>query len=233
MDKAASKLLMSRRHLVTASIGAVCLCSFSRATAPAADLPGVAATVRATRFRIMWKGSEVGYHRIAITPDGNAMTIVTSIRMKIKLAFVTAFRYEHDCTETWFAGRLQNLESKTDNNGDKLKAKGKATEDGFEIVGPSGPFTTAADTLTTNSLWSPAFVAQSELIDAQNGGTIGLVSKPLGKNDVTIAAARLPTVSYDLVTPYLSGQVWYDANDRWVKGVFEREGERVSYDLEA
>ncbi|WP_368412989.1 DUF6134 family protein [Dongia sp.] len=228
--------LMTRRRFVTASAGILCLTSIggrglvNRALAD--SLPGADTLAAGLRFRIRWKGDEIGYHRISLKAAGDQLTITTSIRMKVKMAFVTAFRYEHDCTEAWAGGRLTSLDSRTDNNGDKLKVTGKATTDGFDMDGPSGPFTAPVDALTTNSLWSPAFVTQTDLIDAQNGGMIGLVSKDLGKSDAKVAAARQPTEGFDLVTPYLSGRVWYDADARWVKGEFEREGERISYDLE-
>ena len=222
---------ISRRHFVTASAGLIFLAGSS--SRPLADsLPGADSVAAGLRFRILWKGDAIGYHRVSLKPAGDTITITTGIRMKVKMAFVTAFRYEHDCTETWSGGRLVSLDSRTDNNGDKLKVTGAATADGFDMVGPAGPFTAPAGALTTNSLWSPAFVTQTDLIDAQNGGTIGLVSKDLGKVDAMVAAARLPTEGFDLVTPYLSGRVWYDADARWVKGEFEREGERISYDLE-
>ena len=174
--------LMTRRRFVTASAGILCLTSIggrglvNRALAD--SLPGADTLAAGLRFRIRWKGDEIGYHRISLKAAGDQLTITTSIRMKVKMAFVTAFRYEHDCTEAW------------------------------------------------------AFVTQTDLIDAQNGGMIGLVSKDLGKSDAKVAAARQPTEGFDLVTPYLSGRVWYDADARWVKGEFEREGERISYDLE-
>jgi len=161
------------------------------------------------------------------------MTVTTSIRINVKVAFVTAFRFEHDCREVWTAGRLESLDATTNNNGDKLKVAGSATPNGFEMKGPSGPFTAPTDALTTSCLWSPAFVAQSQIIDVQSGGMIGLTTKNLGADKVKVSNVTVPTERYDMVTPYLTGEIWYGADNRWVRSAFEWEGERINYDLEA
>jgi hypothetical protein len=110
---------------------------------------------------------------------------------------------------------------------------GRATANGIEMNGPSGPFTAPADALTTNSLWSRAFLNQNQIIDTQNGGMIGMTSKSMGAEKKKILNVTLPTERYDLVTPYLMGEIWYSADNRWVKSAFEWQGERIGYDLEA
>lgn len=193
---------------------------------------GIPAVATKIEFRIVRKKAAVGFHRVTISPNGDSMTVKTSVRIAVKVAFVTAFTFDHDCKEVWASDRLQSLDSATNNNGDRLKVSGKATSSGFEMDGPSGPFTAPDDALTTNCLWSPAFLAQREAIDTQNGGMIGLVSKKIGADSVKLPNATLPTERYDLVTPYVTGELWYGADERWVKATFELQGERIGYDLE-
>lgn len=223
---------MSRRSLFAAAAGGSLWLGGIRPSRASSRLEIPAAPTK-TEFRIVRKKSVVGYHRVTITPNGDGMTVKTTVRIAVKVAFVTAFTFDHDCSEVWAGDRLRNLEAATNNNGDRLKVSGKAISSGFEVKGPSGPFTAPVDALTTTCMWSPAFLAQSEAIDTQNGGMIGLVSKKLGADKVKLLDATLPTERYDLVTPYVTGELWYSADERWVKATFELQGERIGYDLEA
>jgi len=66
---------------------------------------------RTFKFRVIWDGDDIGHHVTTITPstDGQGMTVGTKIGMKVKVGFITAFRYEHDSTEVWQGGSLQSL----------------------------------------------------------------------------------------------------------------------------
>ena len=223
---------LSRRSLLSVAVGGAVFVyglRSSRAETPLSP----PATPTKLGFRIVRQKSPVGYHRIAIAPNGDSFVVTTSIRITVKVAFVTAFKFEHDCSEVWTSGRLQSLDASTNNDGDKLRVSGKATNNGVEMKGPSGPFTAPGDALTTSCLWSPAILAQSQIIDTQNGGMIGLVAKGLGADKVKISNATLTAERYDLITPYLNGNLWYDSSNRWVKSAFEWQGEQIDYDLEA
>ena len=37
---------------------------------------------------------------------------------------------------------------------------------------------------------------------------------------------------YTFITPYLAGSIWYDEENLWVRGEFERDGSRIQYQLE-
>ena len=71
---------------------------------------------------------------------------------------------------------------------------------------------------------------QSELIDAQNGGVIGLVAEELGEEDVEVAGRQIRAVRYRGITPNAAGQLWYAA-DQLVKVRLQVRGETVDYKL--
>ena len=45
--------------------------------------------------------------------------------------------------------------------------------------------------------------------------------------------ARVRATRYTFITPYLAGSIWYDAEDLWVHGEFERDGAKIQYRLES
>ena len=186
-------------------------------------------------FRVMWKGEQIGYHNTVITPstDGAGMTVQTKIGMKVKMGVITAFRYEHQSTETWQGGLLQSLVSMTNNDGDKLSVKGEATSNGFRVTGPKGPFVAPADSLTTNCMWLPELVEEKKLIDSQNGVLVGLVSKPLGEETVKVKGKNEPAERHSILTPFVGGSLWYDLAGNWVRSRLEIKGETLEYSLAA
>lgn len=196
------------------------------------DIP---AGPRAVKFRVLWEGDPIGYHNTTITPsaDGTGMTVKTKIDMKVKIGFFTAFRYEHDSTEVWQDGVLQSLVSKTNDDGDDLAVKGEATASGFKAVGTNGSFVAPADILTTNCMWLPALVDEKKLIDSQNGVLVGLVSKPLGEERVTVRGKDREAVRHSILTPFVGGSLWYDLAGNWVRSRLEIKGETLEYSLAA
>ena len=36
---------------------------------------------------------------------------------------------------------------------------------------------------------------------------------------------------HSLITPYLAGTIWYDEQNLWVRGAFERDGSHIQYEL--
>jgi hypothetical protein len=149
------------------------------------------------------------------------------------MAFVTHFEFTHDCEEVWQSGRLVSLRSKTNDNGDKFQVTAKATPEGIRIEGPGGPAIAPADAYTSNSVWNTAVLEQKTVIDAQHGGIIGLSVRPQGEQEVAVAGQQVPAEKYQVVTPFVAGNVWYDEAGRWVKALFEKDGEQMEYRLVA
>ena len=73
---------------------------------------------------------------------------------------------------------------------------------------------------------------KKELVDAQNGGTVGLVAHREGEEQIEVAGRRVNAVRYRGVTPNIAGQFWY-ADAHLVKAQFELRGETVDYRLVA
>jgi hypothetical protein len=195
----------------------------------------VPADRKALRFRVLWKGDEIGHHNVTITPtaDGNGMSVVTDIRMKVKVGPFTAFRFEHDSTEVWRNGLLQSLTSKTHDDGDDLALNGKATAAGFKAVGPKGAFTAPADVLTTNCMWLPELVDEKKIIDVQKGQLVSLESKPLGEEHVVVKGKDRTAERHSIRTPFVGGSLWYDLAGNWVRSRLEIKGETLEYSLAA
>lgn len=185
------------------------------------------------RFSVLYKGNRIGSHTVVYSPGTDETLITTGISMRVKVAFFTAFAFEHRSEETWRAGRLVSLSSETLEHGERLSVQGAPTAAGFRVVGPSGPFIAPAATLTSNSLWTPLVLEQETLVDAQHGNIIGVSSRRFGEEQIVLEGRQLPVTRYTFITPYLAGSIWYDQDMLWVRGEFECDGARIQYQLDA
>jgi len=220
-----------RRTLLLGGIAGAIGCAFPALsnTATAIVLPTPSAN---RRFSVLYKGFRIGSHTISYSSATGETRVSTEIRLEVKVAFVTAYAFSHRSEETWRAGRLVALTGDTVEHGEPLHVEGSATPQGFRIVGMSGPFIASAATLTSNSIWTPAMLEQSTVVDAQRGGVIGVSAHKVADEPITIAGSQVQATRYTFITPYYAGSVWYDKTNLWVRGEFERDGSKVEYQLE-
>ena len=202
-------------------------------------LAGVsAATVMPTssvnrRFSVLYAGDRIGAHTITYSVANGETRIRTGIDLAIKALFFTVFAYSHRSEETWRDGRLTSLKSRTEDGGETFDVSGEATPLGFRIVGKAGPFIAPAGTLTSNSLWTPAALEQTTVVDAQHGGVIGVSAHRIGDEQIAIGGRTVHATRYTFITPYLAGSIWYDQENLWVRGDFERDGSKILYQLDS
>jgi hypothetical protein len=234
IDPAITKLRpqgIARRTVLRAALAGAAGCSFPQ-LARAATAIVVPAAKDNRRFSVLYKGNRIGSHIVVYSPATGETRVSTEIRLLIKAAFFTVFAFNHRSQETWRGGRLVSLDSETLEHGETLLVQGTATPDGFRVLSKSGPFIASAATLTSNSLWTPAVLEQETLVDAQHGGVIGVSARRFADEHIVADGRELPVTRYTFITPYLAGSIWYDADNLWVRGEFERDGAKIQYQLD-
>lgn len=225
------KSVPRRVFLVTACAGAVS-CAFPR-VAHAAAASVLPAAARDRRFAVLYKGSRIGTHTVLYSSATGETRVNTEIHLLVKVAFFTVFAFRHRSSETWRAGQLMSLTSETVEHGETLHVEGAATPQGFRVVSKGGPFITSAATLTSNSLWTPTVLEQATLVDAQHGGIIGVSARKFADEQIVIVGREVRATRYTFITPYLAGSIWYDKENLWVRGEFERDGSKIQYQLDS
>jgi hypothetical protein len=182
------------------------------------------------RFTVVRGRSTIGVHTVEFRDRPGGLAVHTVIDLAVKVVFITAFRYQHECEDVWASGRLVALRSRTNEDGKRYAVQATAEPGGIRVVGPGGSLVVGSRLLTSNSLWDPLLVDQHRLIDAQHGGEIGLVVHRRGTESLVLAGSeRIITDRFQILTPHFGGLLWYDATGRWVKGSLEVRGERIEY----
>jgi hypothetical protein len=184
------------------------------------------------RFSVLYEGNRIGTHTVSYSLKTGETRVETEIHLLVKIAFFTVFSFSHRSEETWRAGRLISLSSETMEHGETLHIEGAATPQGFRVVSKGGPFIASGATLTSNSLWTPAVLEQATVVDAQHGGIIGVSARKLADEQIVIGGRLIRATRYTFITPSLAGSIWYDVENQWVRGEFERDGAKIQYELD-
>ena len=177
-------------------------------------------------------GNRIGAHTILYSALTGETRVTTEIHLLVKVFLFTVFAFSHRSEEIWRAGQLMFLNSETVEHGETLQVEGAATPQGFRVVSEGGPFLASAATLTSNSLWTPAVLEQETVVDAQHGGIIGVSARRVADQYIMVAGRQVRATRYKLITPYLAGSIWYDEENLWVRGEFERDGAKIQYELD-
>jgi Family of unknown function (DUF6134) len=82
---------------------------------PAADAAQV--LPQKLEFDVVRAGAVVGQHRITFHQDGGKLLVHSELAIKVKVLFVTAYRYEQTREEVWREGKLIAFTSTTDDDG--------------------------------------------------------------------------------------------------------------------
>ena len=221
-----------RRALLVGGFAGAVSCAFPR-VAHAATAIALPTANGNRRFSVLYKGDRIGAHTVSYSSATGETRVNTDIHLLVKVAFFTVFAFSHRSEETWRAGRLMSLNSETVEHGETLHVEGAAMPQGFRVVSKGRSFIASAETLTSNSLWTPAMLEQASVVDAQRGGIIGVSARKFADEQIVIAGGQVGVTRYTFNTPYFGGSIWYDKANLWVRGEFARDGSKVQYQLDA
>lgn len=124
-------------------------------------------------FKVFCNGSPVGYHEVHVRHEDDQTTDVDiDAQIDVTMAGIEVYRYRHRSHEVWRDGKLEALNSVTDDDGDAKKVSVHPGDDGMLVVeNDEGRHEVPADTLPT-SLWNPDVLGKRELLDTESGRTL-------------------------------------------------------------
>ncbi|MBB5519210.1 DUF6134 family protein [Amphiplicatus metriothermophilus] len=176
-------------------------------------------------FEILRKGEPIGYHAVDVERTEGGYVANTRIEMKVRFGPIPVFRYSHAAREIWKGGALHALESRTNNNGERLEVRAWREGGALMVEGPAyrGP---VPETAAPSTYWRRSVVEADILLSTQTGELIDIAVEALepapAPHDAPAQRFRLVgTVSLDL---------WYDG-PRWVGSQFVVDGEELTYRL--
>jgi hypothetical protein len=197
-------------------------------------LTAVAATEPATtdlRFSVLRNGDPIGTMAMQIRRDGSSTVAQTKMHIRVKLGFVTLYRFDQTQTEHWAAGHFVSLSAETDDNGTSHRVSAKAGHDAVH-VDADGKTKDLAPSMIPDSLWSPALLSQTTALSVEDGSVLKLRTIDRGEDQLDLAGHPTKAHHYSIEGTQPQ-EVWFDADHRIVKMEMRGwDGSKIEYRLD-
>jgi hypothetical protein len=159
-------------------------------------------------FDIMREGSKIGTDTFDISRQGDATSVKVNTHIIVKVAFITAYRYDHSEAGTWKGTQLVSFKSKTDDNG-KDHTVAATQSEGKIALDVDGTSTTAPKSTQPASLWGAEVSKQKQIFDPANGKRMAVGVQDLG--DETVEVNGVPRqLNHVKLTGAFPRDLWFD-----------------------
>lgn len=219
MRASSSRLYSALGIFLASAIAITATAGWAQSNAPATDK---------LAFEVLRKGKPIGTHTIAFTPNGNNLQVDIDIRLDVKFLMFNAYSYRHKNQEIWRDGRLVQIETKTDDDGENFFVNGRANGEGFDVNSSAGEATAPA-TIIPTSYWDPAIVEQNKLLNTQNGELLE-VSVASGDETEIVVGDETVDARHYVMSGDLDLELWYDSDGILSRIRFEAsDGSTIDY----
>ncbi|MFV1743662.1 MULTISPECIES: DUF6134 family protein [unclassified Phaeobacter] len=164
-------------------------------------------------FDVVRKGKDIGDHTYSFSGAGNSftVTVATDIAVKIPLIRTTAYSFQHASVEQWKGGKLQNISSKTNDDGEPHQLK------------------SANNGTLPASLWNDDIVRSQQLMNTIDGKIMKVRVADLG-NETVMTKRGAVAVHHYRMSGDLARDLWYDADGNLAQVAFKADdGSTVMY----
>lgn len=181
-------------------------------------------------FDVYRKGSRIGRHKVSFEQDGDQLIVDTDFKLKVKLLFVTAYKFTFKATGVWEDGQLVSVQGDVNDNGDKRKIDAFVKDDGkFFTTGKKGEFVADSWVYPTNH-WNIGAVDSRVVLNTLNGDLAEVEVIRHGIETVDTKAGPVQAEKFEYTGQLRDTNVWYDSAGRWVKMVFTtKTGETIEH----
>ena len=214
---------LNRRQLLSGAAGVICTIGGSRIARAA---PAV------TSFRIWRKGEDIGRHELSFEQTGAGLRVVSHVDIKVKVAFLTAFRFEQEADDLWHDNTLSYSIVKTNDDGEHSRTEIEAQSELVLIEGPKGVIEAPKGIMTDVCFWNPEIVRQRELLDTGKGEFHPVTARYAGEELLDLPGGQRTAKHYEMESAGgRSGAIWFDDEGQWVKASLTTRGEVLEYEL--
>lgn len=165
---------------------------------------------QALEFEVIRNGDPIGSHSITFETKGAVTTVDIKTDIVVKVLMVPVYRFEHRGHEVWQDGRLVLLDSTTNDDGTPLTLHVAASRDGLDVRSNATQGTSPLQSIP-GSLWNPAAMAQTQLLNSLNGKLMAVNVSDLGETSISVRGQPTPTRHFT-VEGELQREIWYAAD---------------------
>jgi len=185
-------------------------------------------------FTVLRDGANIGTHNIVLSEhDGETLVDVTT-DIRIKVLFVTAYKFIHTSKEVWMKGRLIALNSNTDDDGTSKSLNILSQADRLTIdsaIKGQDRRQHAAASMLPASLWNQNVINQDALLNTLDGTVMNIHVDDLGQDKVKAKGTDV-TAHHYAISGELTREVWFNGAGELVRMRFpDKTGTEIIYAL--
>jgi len=180
-------------------------------------------------FDIIRKNKIIGSVETNFSEQDNDLIIDTTINIKVKVLFISAYKFFQQYKEIWRNGEFIEFEGYTDFEDEReYFIEGKDIDDKFIATGMDGEIIVDKNIIPLN-YWNKEILVQDKIFDTQKGIIRQIDIKKLGKEEIKINNTKLLTDKYLLnasknpkdIGPFPEYTIWYAENGELIKFQFK------------
>ena len=165
------------------------------------------------RYDVLRKGKKIGSHTIQFAPKPHGLQVTAHTKMKVKLLFVTVFKYEYVSEELWCGDTLLSAQTRVNDNGDKLQTSLLRTEQGYSVNSSRGSEDIEVDFQSTNH-WNINVTKANQVFNTITGELNNVSYLPAEDTTIETELGSKPVTRYE-VTGDLTINSFYDGAGNW------------------
>ncbi len=170
---------------------------------------------RTLLFDVYLDDEQIGSHQVYIADYGEEKLVEVKADMQVDLVFITLYKYQHEASERWQKGCIAQLETKTNDDGDKLQVSGEKIQEGLKVVSTRDS-KVISDCVRTYAYWDPELLNSEYLLNTQNGKYQPAQLVNEGKQPMLFQGKRYGQQRYRLtVGDEISIKLWYGTDNSW------------------
>lgn len=180
-------------------------------------------------FEVRREGRRVGSHETRFERDGDRLTVSSEMQLKVKVLFITAYRFEYQSEEVWCGDAIQTVEANVNDNGDRISLVGRRQDEQMAIDRDDEAGTLIDGDLFPTNHWNEAVLRGDAVLNTITGRVNKVEIVPMGVEEIETTSGTIKATRYEY-RGELETEAWYDDRGRWVKLRFAADdGSTIEY----
>ncbi|MCC6469794.1 MAG: hypothetical protein IT563_15840 [Alphaproteobacteria bacterium] len=204
------------------ALAGACLYLMLVHAAQAVELASIPTTGLSLRYDVLRDGDKIGEHEFVFTRTGDAVNVTVKTDVRVKLGFITLYRFWHEGSERWVDGRMVELASKTDDDGTKHELKVQAVDGKLQVLHDGKPIAPVAAETIPASLWHKGILDVPATLNTIDGSMMAIKTSLAGDEQVPAPTAPKPAKHY-LITGELQRELWFSPDGNLVRVRFKAQ----------
>jgi hypothetical protein len=182
------------------------------------------------RFRVLLDDKEIGHHHFRVAEHAGYQIVDIRAEFDVKFFKIPVYSYDHGNREVWEDGCLDEIVSRTDDNGTVFLVDGEAEDQSFKVITRDQRRQLKSACVMTFAYWNREFLQQSHLLNAQTGEYLAVSVDFEGTEQLKIHKNIVPALRYRLRNQEekLDITIWYEeSSGKWLSLESKTSGGRL------